>query len=122
MRAQNTTTEWNRKIRLSDVPGYQGNLDIVIQYAVEANDGDLMNKAVALDTHVIPAILSALNQEVPKVILRASDGHYRVRANTKVGVKIFDADFWYELKEAGDLDLYTGATEAEFLAMPFEVL
>ena len=66
MQAENSTTEHNRTIRVTGIPAKhpldRTELLITIGYVDDENDGDRIHKAVALDNHVIPEIIAALNE------------------------------------------------------------
>lgn len=66
MKAENDTTGHNRTLRIHDIPdpegkGYMPTLVITINYAIERDDGQRVQRAVTLDNVVIPAIIKALN-------------------------------------------------------------
>ena len=64
MKADNTTTEHNRTIKVSGIlDADMPEMLITITYVRETNDANILNKAIALDNLVIPAIIKALNKE-----------------------------------------------------------
>lgn len=58
-------TGHNRTIKVTEIPTNQpgdlSELTIQITYTKNTNEGAVIDKAIALDTHVIPAIIKALN-------------------------------------------------------------
>lgn len=64
MKAENKTTDHNRTIRLSDIPGYNGDLLITLGYVNDDNSG-VVDKAVCLDNVVIPTIIDLINEMGP---------------------------------------------------------
>jgi hypothetical protein len=60
MKAENVTTGSSRIIRISGIPGDMPELLITVGYCRE-QDGGTVNKAVVLDSLVIPEIIRAIN-------------------------------------------------------------
>jgi hypothetical protein len=68
MHADNTQTDHNRTIRLTGIPDPHkkdllAELDITVGYKTHYNDDQVVVKAITLDSVVIPAIITALNQD-----------------------------------------------------------
>jgi hypothetical protein len=64
MKATNEGTGHNRTIRLTGLPGTNGTLTeltITVNYTNTPNDGSTLDKAVTLDSVVIPELLRAIN-------------------------------------------------------------
>lgn len=51
--------------RIADLRNPLATLEITINYAHVANEGQALPKAIALDNHVIPEIVAAVNGRVP---------------------------------------------------------
>lgn len=67
MKAENETTGHNRTLRITGIPGAEAplrELCITIGYVSGSNDGAVIDKAVTLDSVVIPAIIEAINRRV----------------------------------------------------------
>ena len=67
MKAENTTTDHNRTLRLTEIPGdILSEMQICISYPKIQNEGNggpsTVENAVTLDKFVIPAIIDAINK------------------------------------------------------------
>lgn len=61
MHAENQSTGHNRTIRFTDLPGYPHEMNVAVNYTSE--NLHVEDKAVTLDSIIIPEILRAVNHE-----------------------------------------------------------
>jgi hypothetical protein len=94
MRAENKTTEHNRTIRVTGIPGEMPELVILVDYAGDCN----VEKAVVLDGTVIPAIIDSLNGDtIPMSVLRgAADATKDLPSQDKLSVSAL-GDSWKDV-------------------------
>lgn len=73
MKAENTTTDHNRTIRVLGLKSDPDVPELLITVGYVANQGAVVGKAVALDNEVIPAIIEALNRPLGGVERRYAE-------------------------------------------------